>query len=776
MLDLVLRGGRVCDGSGGSAHDADVGIEAGRVVAIGRTGGAARRTLDVRGLIVAPGFVDVHTHYDAQVTWDRLCTPSCWHGVTSVVIGNCGFALAPCRPSERERLLRMLEHVEGMPFESLCAGIAWEWESFAEYVRALGARPLGVNVGALLGHSALRAYVMGDDAYARQARTGEVEAMAALVREGMAAGAVGLATSRSPAHVGEGGRPVPSRQASREELGALVAAMAASGRGVLEITSETFPVSADELAWLQDLARASGRPVSFSAILDVPDRRDAWEPVYARLREGLAAGAAVYPQVSCRPMRFDLDLATGCASLDAMPCWRRWRAAPSDAARLVLLADADFRAAVKARAVRRRHARRDRRRARRGRDRRAPRALRRRGPARALLDAARELRRGPRGHAARPPREPDRALRRGRARLGPLRRRLRDSPPRPLGARARPLRLGGGGPPAHCHAGGDLRHPGARAPGARAGGRRRLLRSGAGRGARAGEGAGFPGRRGPLRRARRGHRARLHRRRGVHGAGRVDGGVPGHGTRRRHRALSRACPSPGRPACSRLTCSTSPASPSATEARSSSTTSPGACPTARWSGSPARTAPASRRFSASSRARWSRTGARWRSRAARASATCRSTSSARPVSRCAGTRSPPSPTCTSWKRAARASSTRSPPSRPRARSTRPSWSATGPCATSGTTAAATTPRPRPRRCSPGSVSGPPTWSATAASSRAGGRCAPRSRSSSSGAPTSSSSTSPPTTSTWKPGRGSKNSWSPIRARSSWSRTTATSWT
>src|SRR5436190_1777745 len=172
MLDLVLRGGRVCDGSGGSAHDADVGIEAGRVVAIGRTGGAARRTLDVRGLIVAPGFVDVHTHYDAQVTWDRLCTPSCWHGVTSVVIGNCGFALAPCRPSDRERLLRMLEHVEGMPFESLHAGVAWEWESFAEYVRALRARPLGVNVGALLGHSALRAYVMGDGAYSRAPRGG----------------------------------------------------------------------------------------------------------------------------------------------------------------------------------------------------------------------------------------------------------------------------------------------------------------------------------------------------------------------------------------------------------------------------------------------------------------------------------------------------------------------------------------------------------------------------------------------------------------------------
>ena len=351
MLDLVLRGGRVCDGSGAPARDADVGIQAGRIVAVGRPGGGARRTLDAGGLVVAPGFIDVHTHYDAQVTWDRLCTPSCWHGVTSVVIGNCGFALAPCRPGDRERALRMLEHVEGMPFASLRAGVVWEWESFADYVRGLRARPLGLNVGALLGHSALRTYVMGEEAYLRAARADEVAAMAALVREGMAAGALGLATSRSPAHVGEGGRPVPSRNAERAELDALVGAMAESGRGLLEITPETFPVSADELAWLQGLARASRRPVSFSAVLDVPDRHDVWERVYAQLREGLAGGAAVYPQVSCRPMRFDFDLATGCASLDAMPCWRRWRAAPSRGERLALLGDGAFRAAVRAGAL-----------------------------------------------------------------------------------------------------------------------------------------------------------------------------------------------------------------------------------------------------------------------------------------------------------------------------------------------------------------------------------------------------------------------------------------
>jgi N-acyl-D-amino-acid deacylase len=351
MLDVLVRGGKVCDGTGTPARTADVAIAAGRVVAVGRVDEPARHTIDAGGLVVAPGFVDVHTHYDAQVTWDRLCTPSCWHGVTSVVIGNCGFALAPCRAADRERVLRMLENVEGMPFASLAAGVVWEWESFPEYLRALRARPLGPNVGALLGHSALRAWVLGEAAYDRAATSGEIAEMQRLVREAMAAGALGVATSRSPAHVGEGGRPVPSRRATRVEVNALVAAMAESGRGVLEITPETFPLGDDELAWLQELARATQRPVSFSAVLDVPDRPDVWEPLYARLAAGVATGAAVFPQVSCRPMRFDFDLDTGCASLDVMPCWRRWREAPSAAARRALVADPAFRAAVKAETV-----------------------------------------------------------------------------------------------------------------------------------------------------------------------------------------------------------------------------------------------------------------------------------------------------------------------------------------------------------------------------------------------------------------------------------------
>jgi N-acyl-D-aspartate/D-glutamate deacylase len=242
----------------------------------------------------------------------------------------------------------MLEHVEGMPYESLSAGVAWSWQSVPEYIDMLRARPLGPNAGVLLGHSALRRYVLGDAAYERPAGDGEVAALAALVREGMAAGALGFATSLSPGHVGEGGRPVPSRLASRAEIGALVLAMAKGGCGVVEITPESFPLSADESDFLADLSRRSGRPVSFSAILDLPERDGVWEPVFERLRAARARGGEVVPQVSCRPMRFDFDLETGCASLDAVPCWRRFRSAGSRAERLALLADPAFRAEFRA--------------------------------------------------------------------------------------------------------------------------------------------------------------------------------------------------------------------------------------------------------------------------------------------------------------------------------------------------------------------------------------------------------------------------------------------
>jgi N-acyl-D-amino-acid deacylase len=342
-VDLVLRGGTLCDGTGLDARTADVVIHEGRILGTGRWDGPCDREIDVSGLVVAPGFVDVHTHYDAQVTWDGLLTPSCWHGVTTAVIGNCGFALAPCRPAERERVLRMLEHVEGMTYASLAAGVAWDWETVPEYLALLRRTALGPNVAALIGHSTLRSYVLGDASYEREATDGEIARMEELVREGMVAGALGLATSLSPGHVGEAGRPVPSRLASRDELRRLVRAMAGGGRGIVEITPATFPIANEELAFLAELSRDSGRPLSFSAILDLPDRSGAWDPVFAALRAESAHGARVHPQVSCRPMRFDFDLESGCASLDALPCWRKFRSADARAARLALLSDPSFR-------------------------------------------------------------------------------------------------------------------------------------------------------------------------------------------------------------------------------------------------------------------------------------------------------------------------------------------------------------------------------------------------------------------------------------------------
>ena len=345
--DLVLRGGTICDGTGAPARTGDVAIQGDRVVSVGGVAPPTGRDVDASGLMVAPGFIDVHTHYDAQVSWDGRCTPSCWHGITSVVVGNCGFALAPCRTADRERVLRMLEHVEGMPYESLAAGVTWTWETIPEYLDMLGARPLGPNVGVLLGHSTIRGHVLGPDAYERTAEAAETARMQAIVREGMAAGALGLGTSFSPGHVGEGGRPVPSRAASRAELRALVEAMAAGGRGVLEITPGTFPIDAGELAELQALSRDTGCAVSFSAVLDLPDRPGVWDPIFTRLRAGNEAGARVVAQVSCRPMRFDFDLQSGCASLDAAPCWRRFREAGDRSVRRTLLADPDFRAAFR---------------------------------------------------------------------------------------------------------------------------------------------------------------------------------------------------------------------------------------------------------------------------------------------------------------------------------------------------------------------------------------------------------------------------------------------
>ena len=236
MADLVIRGGTVVDGSGAPGRRADVAIADGRIREVGEVRERGAREIDAGGLVVAPGFIDVHTHYDAQYTWDPYATSSVWHGVTTTVIGNCGFAIAPCRPADRDLIMRTLVKVEGMSLAAMRAGITWGFETFPQYLDHLERCNPSLNVAALVGHSTIRQWVMGGDSQHRVATTEEVAAMCDLVREAMAAGAIGLGSSTAEAHVGEGGLPVASRLADRSEFLALTQAMGESGRGLFQIT------------------------------------------------------------------------------------------------------------------------------------------------------------------------------------------------------------------------------------------------------------------------------------------------------------------------------------------------------------------------------------------------------------------------------------------------------------------------------------------------------------------------------------------------------------
>ena len=305
-FDLLIRGGTLVDGTGAPACRGDLAVRDGRIAALGNVPGTADRTLDAAGAVVAPGFVDIHTHYDAQVFWDRMLSISPWHGVTSVVMGNCGFGVAPTRPAHRELVLRTLERVEGMSLEALLAGVGHDWpfETFAEFLDAIEARGTAINVGALVGHTPVRLHVLGDEASEREATADEIATMRALVRDALRAGALGFATSKSPTHVGDAGRPVPSRAASLDEIGALASALREVGHGVMQATiGPGFFL--DELA---TVARATGRPVTWTALLGGMLGPDGHRFVLERSSALQADGVAVIPQVSCRPLMVEFQL------------------------------------------------------------------------------------------------------------------------------------------------------------------------------------------------------------------------------------------------------------------------------------------------------------------------------------------------------------------------------------------------------------------------------------------------------------------------------------
>ena len=304
--DIVIRGGTVVDGTGAPGFEADVAVADGRITEVGpRLAAGGARELDASGQVVAPGFIDIHTHYDAQVFWDPWLTPSAFHGVTTVVAGNCGFSIAPTRPDGVGILARTLQHVEDMSFDTLAAGVPWaDFETFPQYLDAVETRGVALNYACYVGHTAVRLYVMGEEAYERPPTPAELAGMQQAVADAMAAGAIGFASSSSPTHSGDGGRPVPSRVADLAELRALLEPLRRAGRGVVAL----LPGGVIKHPEVFALQREIGRPVTWTALLTVAGR-PYHERVVAEHDAAWADGIEVWPQVSCRPLVFQINLA-----------------------------------------------------------------------------------------------------------------------------------------------------------------------------------------------------------------------------------------------------------------------------------------------------------------------------------------------------------------------------------------------------------------------------------------------------------------------------------
>jgi len=315
MADLVIRGGNVVDGTGAPARTADVAITDGIVTEVGRVGSKGAQEIDADGALVTPGFVDIHTHYDGQITWDPLLTPSCWHGVTTIVMGNCGVGFAPVAPERHEWLIGLMEGVEDIPGAALSAGIKWGWESFPEYLDVIDALPKAIDIGAQVPHGAVRGYVMGERGAKNEPATpDDIEAMAAIVREGIRAGALGFSTSRTLAHRAIDGEPVPGTFAAEDELFGIGRVLGELGTGVFELApagalGEDLAAPEKEVAWMRRLAAATGRPVTYALNQNNNDP-DAWRKLLAFSAEAAADGSPITPQVHGRTVSLLLGLQT----------------------------------------------------------------------------------------------------------------------------------------------------------------------------------------------------------------------------------------------------------------------------------------------------------------------------------------------------------------------------------------------------------------------------------------------------------------------------------
>ena len=329
-LDLVIRGGTVVDGSGKSRFTADVGIADGKIVEVGRIRSVAARAIDADGLIVSPGFIDGHTHMDAQVAWDPLGSCSCWHGVTSVVMSNCGFALAPCKPEDRDWYARCLSAVEDIPTAAMAAGIDWTWETFPEYLATVERLPKAINYGMYIGHSALRMYVMGRRALSEKATEDDMVRMAAAVQDALRAGAMGFSSSRASTHVTPDDTPVASRIAEWEEIDRIVAAMAELDAGIFQIGPDIASGAAHRafLARLREVALAYKRPIMFGVLATKQgDDPTGWAYQTRYIDETVAAGGRMFGQGTTRSINAIFSLKSY-LPFDVLPAWRKVRDLP----------------------------------------------------------------------------------------------------------------------------------------------------------------------------------------------------------------------------------------------------------------------------------------------------------------------------------------------------------------------------------------------------------------------------------------------------------------
>ena len=321
MLDLLLRNGIVVDGTGAPRYRADVGIAGGRIVEVGAVQGPAQRTIDASDLVISPGFIDPHTHYDAQITWDPLLSCSSWHGVTTAIMGHCGVGLAPCRPEHRTQVAMDLVTIESIPYEALRQGVPWDWVSFAEYLDATERRGLGINAAFVAALTPLRRWVLGADATERAATTEETAQIAALLEEAVRAGAFGFSTTFLPHHFGDGGKPLACRLASRDELTAYAGVLAKLETGIIELAlSETGVIGDHEYAILEHLVHTSQRPVTWVFLLARDDQPQAAFDSLDRIAPLIERGCR--PQVMPTPLTLQFDLHNPAISFSNMACWK----------------------------------------------------------------------------------------------------------------------------------------------------------------------------------------------------------------------------------------------------------------------------------------------------------------------------------------------------------------------------------------------------------------------------------------------------------------------